>query len=149
MDTLSPLQCIILLDIYKSILGRKAFQESRHSVTRQAHEAAVRWTSMEGSERARATQDRHGKTEQLSSPHQRRSDRSMRMRTSEGDSRAFSLPMHQMDGIPHRDAAMYRDTQKQHIFLPRREDANRRKVLDSGPDRSPGNNTVYKSNRTT
>jgi hypothetical protein len=87
--------------------------------------AAVRWTSMEGSERTRATQDRHGQIEQLSSPHQLRSDRFMSMRTSEGDSRAFSLPMHQMDDIPHGDAPMYRDSQEQHIVLPRREDTDR------------------------
>ncbi|OQV10370.1 hypothetical protein CLAIMM_14383 [Cladophialophora immunda] len=60
--------------------------------------------SMEGSERAGATEDGYGKTEQLSIPDQRRSVRSMRMRASEGDSRAFSLPMHTMDSVPNRDA---------------------------------------------
>src|SRR5271154_5159883 len=73
---------------------------------------------MEGSERACPTQDRHGKTEQLSPPDQRSSDRSMRMRSSERDSRAFPLPMHKMDDIPNGDVTMYSYTQKQHIFLP-------------------------------
>jgi hypothetical protein len=79
---------------------------------------------MEGSERTGPTEDGHGKTQQLSLPDQRCSVRSVRMWASERDSRAFSLPMYQVDGIPNGDAPMYRNTPRQHTFLPRREDTN-------------------------
>jgi hypothetical protein len=79
---------------------------------------------MEGSERAYLTQDRYGKIEQLSPPDQRSSDRLMRIRLSKRDSRAFPLPIYKMDDIPNGDVTMYSYTQKQHIFLPEREDTD-------------------------
>src|ERR1700759_1693711 len=104
---------------------------------------------MEGSERACPTQDRHGQTEQLSPPDQRSPDRSMRMRSSERDSRAFPLPMHKMDDIPNGDATMYSYTQKQHIFLPGREDTDGCQVLEPRLGSCSGNDTVCDGNRTT
>src|SRR4051794_36045480 len=76
---------------------------------------------MEGIERAGAAEDRYGKTQHLSSPDQRGSVRSMCVRAGEGDSRAFSFPMHAMHSLPNGDALMYRNTLEQHIFLPRRK----------------------------
>src|ERR1700754_2275525 len=104
---------------------------------------------MERSERIGATQDRHGKTEQLPSPDQCSSKRSMRVRARTRDSRSLLIPMHQMDAFPYGDAPMYNKTQKQLVFLSGRKTNGGWQVLDSRSESGSDDDTIRTGNRTT
>ncbi|KAK5636394.1 hypothetical protein RRF57_012106 [Xylaria bambusicola] len=59
---------------------------------------------MEGSQRAGPAQDGYGTTQRISSPNPGSGYRSVCMRASKRDSRAFPLPVQKVDGTPNRDA---------------------------------------------
>ena len=67
--------------------------------------------------RACPTRDGHGKVKRVSPWSQRSDDRSVCIWKSEGDSRAFPLPMQTVDSTPSRDVAMHGNLQRQYLLL--------------------------------
>ena len=142
MDVLSPLQCIISLDIYKSILDRR-------STTWKTYATTVRRAIPERSQRTRPAQNRHGKAEHISPPYQSFDNRSVRMRAGTRDGRPLPFPMQKVDSTPNRDATMCRNRQREYILPPRRKSSNRRRKMGPEHGGGPSNDTVRNSYRTT
>src|SRR6266699_3521961 len=104
---------------------------------------------MKGSQRAGLTQNGHSKTQRVPPPNQGITDRPIRIRANERDSRPFPFPMYKMDGTPNRDAPIHRHPQKQYLLLPGRKDTTRRRKVDAQYRSRPNNDTIRNGHKPT